>query len=291
MSWSPNDLVSDQDLIDYETNVASAMGQQQWLSRRTKAIEDWLLPIVRANGFDPNRFRTRFEPEKVCGYTGAVYTDLTTAARDTTEDDLNLATILATGGTDALYIGCVGPFRGLHWRLLENISSAAATLTVSYWNDQWTVLSVNDATSKTSGKPLSSGGSMIWALPSDWDIRTLNASDPLYWIRVQLSATPTGAKATQIGAIRRSALAAPATLRTLMLIFREAPSSQDGPWKDKAAYYEKEADLALQRALPIIGGEFDLTDPAKPSDLISAAESGQTTDQATGGGAFRWERG
>ena len=38
----------------------------------------------------------------------------------------------------------------------------------------------------------------------------------------------------EIGAIRRSVLSAPATLRTLLLIMREAPTGGPGPWADKA---------------------------------------------------------
>jgi len=291
MSWHPNDLVADQDLVDYEQKILSQFGQSNWLARRTKVIEDWILPILRANGFDPFRFRTRFEPDKVWGYTAAAYTDYTAAAGDVTEDDVNLASVFATPANDVLYVGSRGPFRGLHWRLLENVSSVANTLTVSYWNDQWTPVSVNDATSRSAGKPFSAGGSMTWPMVADWVVRTLSGSDPLYWVKVGLSAVPTGAKTTQIGCIRRSALCAPATLRTLMLIFKEASTQQDGPWKDKADYYEKEADLAMQRALPILGGEFDTDDDTKPSDLIGAAEASQTTAEATGGGAFRLERG
>lgn len=291
MSWHPNDLVADQDLQDYEQAILTNFGQVEWLARRTKAIEDWLLPIVRANGFDPNRFRTRFEPDQVWGFTGGTYTDLTASARDTTEDDLDLAAIFAAPSTDAIFIGSVGPFRGLHWRLLDSVSNAANTLTVSYWNDQWTALDVSDATAKTSGKPFSGGGSMNWPLVPDWVLRTVNASKAFYWTKIALTAVPTGAKATQIGCIRRSALAAPATLRTLMLIFREAPTAQNGgPWKEKADYYEKEADLALQRALPVIGSEFDTDDAATPHDMISATSASQTTDQAAGQAPFTLER-
>lgn len=291
MSWSPNDLVSDQDLADYEAAIMTSFGQTSWQTRRTKVLEDWLFPILKANSLDPHRLRTRFEPDVVLGYTGAVYTDKTTSAKDDTADDLNLASIIATPGTDALYIGSVAPFRGLHWRILDNVSAVSGTLTVARWNDAWTSLAVSDKTCKSTGKPFSGGGSMVWPMAGDWVIRTLNGSQPLYWVKVTLSATPTGAIATQVGCIRRSSLAAPAALRTLMAIFREAPTSQDGPWEKKAEYYEKEADLALQRALAIVGGEFDTADPAKLSDLVSATEASQTIDEASNGGAWRLERG
>jgi hypothetical protein len=47
--------------------------------------------------------------------------------------------------------------------------------------------------------------------------------------------------------------------RTLQLIFQEAPTGADGPWREKADFYKDEADAALQRALAICGGEFDPT--------------------------------
>src|SRR5438094_4540868 len=288
MAWHPNDLVADQDLVDYEQSAWTSLGRTSFLTLRTKALEDWVFPIIKANGYDPHQLRTRFEADRVWAYTASAYTDKTPAADDTAEDDLNLATILATPASDALYIGATAPFRGLHWRLLDAVSAVAGTLTVSYWNDAWTALTVIDGTSHTAGKPFSGGGSMTWAMVGDWVVRTLNGSDPLYFVKLSLSAVPTGAKATQIGCIRRSALCAPAALRTLMLIFKRAPTGQDGPWKEKAEYYEKEADAALQRALAIVAGEFDTADGNTPSDLIDKNEAVQTTAAADGG--WRMER-
>jgi hypothetical protein len=68
---------------------------------------------------------------------------------------------------------------------------------------------------------------------------------------------------------------------------KEAPTGGSGPWLDKAAYYETEADAALQRALLICGGEFETDEP--PTDLISEEESEQTTAEAAGTG-WRMER-
>jgi hypothetical protein len=113
----------------------------------------------------------------------------------------------------------------------------------------------------------------------------VNGSDPLYWVKVTLSATPTGAKASQIGTIRASALRAPTTFRTLHLIFQEAPTGADGPWRDKAEFYKGEAEASLSRALAIVAGEFDTDD----SDLISEAEAEQSEDDV-GHGPFIVER-
>lgn len=288
MSWHPSDLVSDQDLADYEPRILTQFGKTSWASLRTKVLEDWLFPILKAEGLDPYRLRTRFDADKVFGYTSSAYTDLTDEASDTTEDDINLGTVLAAS-TDYLYVGSKQPFRGLHARFVDSGSAVAATLTVEYWADEWTELTVTDGTEKSAGVPFSGGGSLTWSLPVDWTIRKVNSSDALYWLRLKLSAAPTNAKATQVGVIRQSLLRAPATFRVLMWIFADAPTGQPGPWQEKAERYEKASESALARALPQIGGEFDTI---TESDQIDADEAAQTTAEVSqGGGSFLLERG
>lgn len=284
MSWHLSDLLDDADLVAYEQDILTKFGTDTWQARRTKALEDWLFPILKGRGFNPHRLRTRYECSKVFAYTASAYVDRTAAAKDDTTDDLNLATVFATPGSDALYIGSTEPFRGVFLRLLDNVSSAAGNMSVSYWSGGWESLTITDRTRATQ-KTLGQGGSVTWTLPVDWATRALNGSDPLYWVKVTVSATPTSAIASQIGVIRSSALRAPVTFRTLQLIFQEAPTSVDGPWREKAEFYKDEADLALQRALAIVGGEFD-TDA---SDLVSQSESEQTPETA-GGRSFVWER-
>jgi hypothetical protein len=286
MSWAPNDLVADADLIAYESKILTQFGVSDWAEKRRRALEDWLSPILRAQGYDLARLRTRFEPDAVQGYTGSAYSDLSAAATSTTVDDVNLATVFATPGSDALYIGSSLPFRGLSVRLLEAVSAVASVLTVKYWADGWTALTVTDGTAKTSGKTFSGGGAVTWSTPSDWVPRQLNSVGPYYWLQLTVSATPAAAKAAQIGVIRRSVLSAPATLRTLTLIMHEAPTGGDGPWAEKAGWYETEADAALQRALPLLGGEFD-TDA---SDQVSATEAAQAPGEVSRA-PYRLERG
>jgi hypothetical protein len=283
MSWSPNDLVSDADLQAYERTILNQFGQDEWQAKRQKALEDWLFPLLASSGLNPYRLRTRFQPQAVFGYTSSVYTDLTTLAQSTTADTINLATTLAAS-SDALVIGAPWQFRGVSIRMLDSVSSAASNLTVEIWRDQWkTSVSehVTDGTVGTIGKPFSKGGAITWTVPEDWVVRPVNSSAALYYARLRLSAAPTGATIGQISVIRRSHLCAAATLRTLACIFYEAPISQEGPWKDKAEWYEREAQHAWERVQPLIGGEFD-TDPV--DDVIDADEATQTTDQASGGG-------
>lgn len=278
MSWHPNDLVSDIDLRDYEESVLTSFGQTTWQGKRTKALEDWLFPILKGRGFDPFHLQTRAEADHVWSYTASAYVDRTGVVRSTTDDDLNLATVFATPGTDALYIGSAQPFRGLFLRMETAVSSVSGVLSVAYWNGNWEAVSVSDGTVQTAGKTLSAGGTVTWGLPYDWTTRTISTSTALYWVKVTLSATPTGAQAGQVAVVRSSVLRAPATFRTLALIFREAPASQDGPWLEKAQYYEQEADTALQRALSLVGGEFD-TDA---SGQVSETEAAQTSEEAGG---------
>jgi hypothetical protein len=283
VSWHLNDLLTDEDLVSYESAILTQFGTTDWQSRRTKALEDWLFPILKGQGFDPHRLRTRYECDSVQGYTASAYTDKTSASQDTTTEDINLATVFATAGTDALYIGSEAPFRGIFLRLHDAVSSIAGTMTVQYWSGGWEAVAILDRTS-VNGKTLAAGGAVTWTMPVDWAVRSVNSVDKLYWVKVTVSATPTGAVASQIGTIRASALRAPTTFRTLQLIFQEAPTGSDGPWASKAEFYRTEADAALARALPIIGGEFDTDE----SDLISEDESESTT--ATSSEGFLWER-
>jgi hypothetical protein len=280
VSWFPQDLVTDDDLTAYESTVLTQFNKTDWTDKRAKALEDWLWPILRAQGFNPQQFRTRYEIESVYGYTGSVYTDKSSGASDTSTDDLDLAAIFATPSTDKLYLGSSARFRGIHVHMADSPSSATGTLAVQYYGETWRSLQIADGTVGVSGKTLSAGGSVTWDVPVDWATRAVNGTGPRYWARLSVSAVPTGAKAGQIGVIRRSLLCGPAALRTLALIFREAPAMLDGPWKDKAAWYEQEAGTALQRALPLLGSEFDTDD----SDEISADEASQTAAEAGGGG-------
>ncbi len=286
MSWFPNDLVSDVDLQTYEGAILTQFQKTDWQDKRGKALEDWIGPILRTQGYDIERLRTRYECDQVWGYTGSAYTDKTSAAKDTSTDDLNLATIFTTAATDALYIGSTKTFRGLSIRLLDAVSAVSAVLTVSYWADGWVNLAIKDDTSKVTGKAFSAGGAVSWRVPSGWVKRAISTSGSFYFVKVTISATPTGAKASQVGVIRRSALCAPATFRTLELIMREAPTGGSGPWSEKADYYKDEASQALQRALQIVGGEFETDDP--PTDVLSPDEADQTVEEA--GGGWRMER-
>lgn len=279
MSWYPNDLLSDDDLLAYEPTILSQFGQIRWEDKRQKALEDWLFPALVAQGYDPDRLRTRHAPVGVVGETSSAQT-----ARDAS--DVPVGAILAAS-TDALYLGHPRQFRGVSVRVEEAPSTADAGLAVTLWRDAWRapLTGLNQPWGPTAA--FSRGGAITWAVPGDWVPRTLAGSAPLYWVRLKVSAALTpAAVATQLAVIRRSLFSGPVTYQTLAFIFRAAPTFADGPWGDKAAYYEGQAELALQRALAHAGGEFDL-DPE--DDVLDTTEATQTAEQA-GGGAWVWER-
>jgi hypothetical protein len=280
MSWSPNDLVSDADLEAYEQRILTQFGKDEWQAKRTKALEDWLFPSLAIVGYDPYRLRTRFQPTSVFGSTSSAFTDYTAESREVGTTEIPLATVLAAS-SDALYVGAPWQFRGLSVRMLDDVTSASTTLTVEVWRDAWTSLPFASDIQTTSGKPFSKGGTITWTLPEDWVVRAVNSSAPLYWVRIKLSAAPTSAAIGQIGVIRRSVCCGPAALRTLYYIFREARTTQEGPWEAKAEQYLRESEEAWQRIQPLLGREFDV-DPV--DDQIDATEATQTSEAVTGGG-------
>lgn len=286
MSFHPSDLLTDLDLVAYERDILKRFNVLDWQALRAKVLEDWLWPSLRKNGFAPERFRTRHTPAVAFGYTSSVYTDVTTEVADATTDDLNLATVLAAS-SDALVIGSSQPFRGLSVRMLDAIATQSSTMTVELWQDTWKSVQASDGTQLTTGRTFSKGGAITWTVPAEWVLRTLGGNEtPYYYARVRLSAAPTNAKAGQISVIQRSVLTGPVTYKALAMIFREASMQQDGPWNERASYYETEAALALDRAYLLVGGEFDADLPT--DDTLDRDDEAQTREDA--GSPMRWER-
>lgn len=283
MSWHPNDLVTDADLVAYERQILTQFDVTDWQDRRQKAIEDWLFPLLEGRGFVPERFRTRHIPVSALGYTSSVFTDKTTSAA--TDDGLVLSTILASA-SDALYLGFASPFRGISCRMTSTVNAVSSLLTVQQWADTWESVGDLDNGTQLNSAPFAKGGAITFRPPDGAVMRTLNSTGPYYWLKLALATAPTSGTAIgPVAVIRRSRLCAPVTLRTLALIFREAPTSLDGPWEEKAKWYEAQAEAAWLRVVEQIGPEFD-TDG---DDAIGAAEREQTADDVTGGG-WRLER-
>lgn len=287
--WYPNDVLYDSDLVAYEQTILTQFGQTDWQTKRIKALEDWAFPALAKAGYVPERLRTRHAPAQVWGLTGGSYTDYTAAATEANTATIPLATVFTTPATDHLLIGAPFQFRGLSIRMLDQVSNTNGTLTVQVWADAWANVTTLNETQFLNNKPFSRGGDVRWEMPGDWVVRTINGSAPLYWARITLTATPTGAFAGQMGCIRGTALTGPVTLRTLGLIFREAQTLQGGPWEDKANAYLADAERALEGALLLVSREFDTVTVDDQIDRTEAAQTtGQVTGQPTG---TSWERG
>lgn len=209
MSWSHLSLVTDDDIGQLEPEAIQSgapWGATTWSTARAAAKRDlkvWLeadyphIPAVT------DRVRDRWPPSYVWGYTAAAYTDYTSAAKDDTEEDVPLATVFTTFGTDILYVGCDYEFEGLWVQLLDSLNANTATLTVAYWGPTgWTSLTISDGTSVTS-KTFAQSGRITWTLPTTWERRTLNGTDEYYWVKLTVSAALTaGTAATQMLPLR-----------------------------------------------------------------------------------------
>jgi hypothetical protein len=272
--WHPHDIVTDEDLAVYEPTVLTQHGTSEWPALRTRALT-WIFNALEQRGFAPERFRTRAVPTAAYSYNGSAYTDQTSALQTT--DGFNLASLLSTS-SKYLYIGSDTPFRGLSIRVYDSPNSAAVTLTASVWADTWDTMTLTDSTA-IGTTPLAKGGSILWTPPEAFIGRSVNSSDSMYWVRLSCSAAPTGCTAGPISVIRQSRLTEAVTFRTLMHIFRAAEAASEGPWKDKAAWYEREAEQAWLAVADSIGSEFD-TDG---DDAIDGDEETQTADEVSGG--------
>lgn len=217
--WSQLSLVTDAELGQLEPEAVAAgspWGAVTWTSARTEAKRDlkiWLerdfakqvglgdanRRLNRINLALPaitDRILDRWSPDWVFRYTSASFTDITSAARDDNEKDIDLAAALATFGTDRIYIGALWEFEGLEIKLLDAVNAIASVLTAKYWgNNQWTSLAATDGT-LSSGKTLAQSGRVTWTLPADWERRRLNGTaEEFYWVELSISAALTGGTA------------------------------------------------------------------------------------------------
>ncbi len=206
MSWTRLGLVTDADLgvIEPQATVAAKpWGAASWPDQRAEAKNDLAIWLERDHPDVPgvtDRVIDTWNPAYVLGYTGSAYTDLTSEASNDTEEDIDLATTLATFGTDRIYVGAAWEFDGVWINLLDSINATASVMTVKYWADaQWTDLTATDRT-KASGATLATSGRVTWTIPSDWVRRKLsNTSEEFFWVEISLSAAPdAGTAATQI---------------------------------------------------------------------------------------------
>lgn len=202
MSWSGLTLVTDAEIGTFEPEATNGhWGATTWPDQRASAkleLKTWLETDYRASVGDDvaDRIRDTYAADKVWGYTGAAYTDVSTAAGDDTESDVDLSTVFVTTADDRLYIGNLSTFDGLDISMHSTLNAIASVLTVKYFGPAgWTALTATDGTT-SGGKTFAKSGRVTWTQPGDWQRRTLdNSSDAYYWIELSVSAALTAGTA------------------------------------------------------------------------------------------------
>lgn len=217
MSYSGLTLVTDAELGQLEpeaVNSAAPWGATTWSSQRTEAKRDlkiWLEADFPDVVGVADRIVDTWRPDYAFALTGGSYTDITNEVSNDTEDDINLATIFTTVGTDRIYIGAAWEFEALAVLLTDVANANASILSVKYSGPatgaggpaNWPALTVTDGTA-ASGKTFGKSGRITWTTPTDWQRERLNGTgDEYYWIELTVSATLTaGAKASQLLPVR-----------------------------------------------------------------------------------------
>ena len=293
MPWRGLTLVTDADLGNLEpeaTHSRRPWGAATWPRQRAEAKRDlkiWLerdfsdrvpMPSVA------DRVLDRWNPDWVFKYTAAAFSDVTTAARDDNEEDLNLAAALATPASDRIYVGALFEFEGLVLKFLDSVNANASVLTVKYWagaNGGWTALSLADGTT-VSGKTCNQTGRVVWTIPADWERRRLNGSgDEYFWVEISVSAALTsGTALTQLLPIAApDGLKRVATFLALAHIFRGlAAAAADPPsWldrvinKDHSGYQDRAEELYASLrdggGIPIDLSQNDAIDPKEETTV------------------------
>lgn len=252
MGWSGLSLVSDAELGQLEPEATASgapWGAITWAPARAEAkrsLKIWLESDFPDIVGVADRVLDTWRPDHVFGYTGAQYADLLTAAADDEENDVALATVLATFGTDRLYIGAAWEFEGLAVRMKESLNAIASVLTAKYRGPTgWVSLTATDGTA-ASGATFARSGRITWTLPVNWQRERLNGTgDEYYWIELSISAALTaGTKASQLLPMRApDGLKRVAAYLALHHILNglAAGAAQPEFWQAKADTYLKSA--------------------------------------------------
>jgi hypothetical protein len=204
VGWSALTLCTDADLGSLEP--AATNGQWKnvtWPNQRAEAKRDLKIKLEVDFPQIPDvadRVKDTHIAEALYGYTGGVYTDISSpAATISTENDVNLSSIFVTPASDRIYLGSLGEFDGIYVRQLDRLNAVASTLTVKYSGPTgWTALTALNGTASTTAT-FAKSGRITWTVPSNWERRTLVTADPMFWIELSVSAGLTAnTAATQI---------------------------------------------------------------------------------------------
>lgn len=258
MGWAALTLVSDAELGQLEPEATASgapWGAITWANARAEGKRDLKILIEADFASVPNvadRVVDTWRPDWVLAYTGSAFTDLTSDAADKDEDDVALATVFTTFGTDRLYIGCATEFEALRVLMTGTVNNNASILSARYSGPaggatpaSWPALTITDGT-VTSGKTFAKSGRITWTMPTDWQREMLNGmSEAYYWLELTVSAALTaGTAATQILPVRpHDGLKRVAAYLTLAHIFKglAAQAAEPDQWLERAAAYRADA--------------------------------------------------
>lgn len=252
MPWSQLTLVTDTELGALEpeaTSAAAPWGSTTWANARAEGKRDLKILLEADFSEVPNvadKVVDTWRPDWVLSAIGGVFTDRTSQAADKTEDDLPLATVFATFGTDKLYVGCSSEFEGLRVLMTATVNAIASVLTAKYSSPTgFATINATDGT-VSSGKTFAKSGRITWTMPSDWQRESLNGmADAYYWIELTVSAALSAStSATQILPIRpHDGLKRVAALLTLSHIFKglSAAAAEPKDWLERAMGYRQDA--------------------------------------------------
>lgn len=285
MSWDSLVIVDDVDIGRFEPEAiapSTPWGAASWptqIEQAKRTLRAWIDAdyghIVGAS----DRIRDRYAFGHVKGYTGSSFTDYLPEATDDTEEDIPLASIYATPGSDFIYCGARFAYTGVFVHLLDSVNANSSTLTVAYWaKNQWqSAPSQSDGTA-VSGATFGQSARVIWARITDWERRSLDGSDEnYYWIRLSVSASLTsGTAASQIAAIRH-----PETLRTIaawlslsyILNGLALQSAEPEEWRTRAQEYRSDARELYDsaKANGMLSIDSDASGVVEPSEVGEAA--------------------
>ncbi len=269
MSWDSFVLIEDTDLGRLEPEAIDPdkpWGQASWprqIEQAKRQLRDWIDTDYTDVGIGASdRIRDTYNFGEAKTQISGAFTDVVTESQDSTEEDINLATALATA-TDYINLGARFTYEGVYIDLLDSVNANTSAMTVEYWGkNQWTsVPSQSDGTAATSTITLGQSGRVTWAPITDWERRSLDGSDEsYYWVRMSVdNALTAGTSASHLLAVRK-----PEGLRTvglylaLSFIMRglAAQSTEEEEWNERATAYMDDAKGLYERlrttnAIPI----------------------------------------
>ncbi len=287
MSWASLTLATNADLGALEPEATASdqpWGTSSWDAQLEKAKRDlrvWIDADFPDHVGASDRIRDRWAVPQVLAETGGAFTDYTVEAGNDTEEDVPLASVYATPGSDYLYVGSLFAYSGLFLHLLDSDSTATSALTVAYWGaNEWTTMpSVNDGTVATSGQTFGQSGRITWGVPLDWERRSLNnTGEEYYWVRLSIDNALTAATAaTQVLAIK-----APDALKAIherlalyhVLNGLERQAANPEEWAEKAMRYRDDAKDLYER-IKSQGGiamDEDLSGAVDEPERVNPAE-------------------